>query len=245
MKRILTTLFFVIGLHIALSSQVSVIGGGSGETIVPVGGGLSGNTPRLVANTAAGSTNGNDVTTSAIDTTGATEIFLIVSSTTATAEPVLSDNKTSTWSRIVTQTQATNNMRLVLWGCDPCVVGTGHTFSTANLLNSVPGIAALAFDSAFFPYTSASGSAVSSLALGTTSTVQRGVTLTVAGLNLAASRTVSIDDNFTLVDTVAFAAGQHYGLVSAYKLSNHPAVIAPSWSWTGGTTSSVAVRGTQ
>lgn len=197
----------------------------------------------LIANVASGASGQNDTTTTgSIDTTGANFLLAFLSSTSLVTETTPTDSKSNTWFRLATLTQATNNMRLSIWISVPTSVGSGHTFTHA-ITNGVPSIAVLAFSGVHSPLGSDSDSAVESHGTGTVTLPQQ-TGVVVTAVTIGAPRTVAVDSDFTIADTVAHSAGEHFGLVSAYKFSE-TGTETPTFSWTGGgTTSAVSLRWT-
>lgn len=68
-------------------------------------------------------------TTGSINTTGADRIVIGVNGH-ASFWGGVSDNKGSTWNLVRTETAISNGAKAGTWYCDPCNVGTGHTFTT-------------------------------------------------------------------------------------------------------------------
>lgn len=68
-------------------------------------------------------------TTPTVNTTSATSIIIGVNGgTSGWATPT--DNKGSTWNLVRTETAIVSGAKIGVWYCDPCNVGTGHTFTT-------------------------------------------------------------------------------------------------------------------
>lgn len=181
---------------------------------------------------------GSGVTTGNIDTTGANLLVAFTMNTTG-VDPTPTDSKSNTWWRVGQQDQATNTMRMGIWVSVPSSVGSGHNF-THTAVNGRCSISVYALSGAHPWFRANTSSSATSLGTGD-STLPQAAALILTGLGTAATiSSLVVADGFTIDETVAFLAGNHYGLATASKLSSS-GTETPDWSWTTAS-SATAVR---
>lgn len=195
---------------------------------------VAGGGPSLIASTIVGG-GASGVTSSGIDTTGANFIVVgvVYYNLGTPSSPALTDNKSNTWTALTSQTAATG--KTLLYYCFGPTVGSGHTFSFGgnNVYSSIAvsawsGIATSPFD----VENGATNNVGTSLSTGSITPSQNN-TLLISCLGDTSIGTISINSGFTISGTVAYSAGNFYGLSMAYKVLSAIAATNPQWSTTG------------
>ena len=212
---------------------------GSWNGLVSPSGGGGG--PITVGNhLCAGSTDSNTFTSGTLDTTAATALAMVVASYGVNAEPTLTDSKSETWTKRTTVTLS-GNMRVTAYYANAATgtftVGTGHTFTLtgtasypAGCLLVLKGTTTSALYDSGIENSNFTGSDVS-LTTGSVTGSQNG-DIYVTGLGPAGGSSFSIGSSFTLVDSVAYVNGQHYGCYLAYFIQTTAGAVNPAWGWT-------------
>lgn len=227
MKRLLSALVliaftpFALGLVWIQPSRFAVVGGGG---------------PTIIAHAGAAGTS-NSATTASIDTTGAN--LLVVSACWypgVTADAVITDSKGNTWTALTRRgTVGVSLTANRLFYCYGGTVGTGHTFTTTATggYHSIQVIALSGM--AASPLDQQNGGQDG----GTWTTRQPGSitpsqdnTVVIAALTFEANSggTISINDSFTIADTVAYGTGTNDGGSLAYKILTVASSQNPTWT---------------
>lgn len=182
-----------------------------------------------IVDTVSSGAAGSGTTTGNIDTTGANLLVAFTASTTS-VDPTPSDSKGNTWNRRALQDQATNTMRTGLWVSVPSSVGSGHNF-TLTAVNGRCSIVVYAISGGHAAVAQNTTSSATTLGTGDATLPQRAA-LVLAGISHGAAITnLAVGDIFTIDETVAFLAANHYGLAGASKLSTS-GTETPDWTWT-------------
>lgn len=173
----------------------------------------------------------NAGTTSAIDTTGAQLLVAVVAQNTTAS--TFTDSKGNAW--VFFSTGGNPNCNIGFCVPEPSKVGTGHTFSRSNGLNSAIFFAC---------FSSTSNRFIASLKASSTnttsSTIQPGsITPAVSGLALVAAawngvRSLSsIGSSFATVDSQAGVAGSTYGGCLGYLAPSGTSALNPTVTLSG------------
>jgi hypothetical protein len=194
----------------------------------------------LVASTIKAPGN-NGGTTDAIDTTGATLLVLVASVYRPLAtSPLPSDSKGNTWTARTSYDSGSNDPRVKIYYAQNPVVGSGHTVTLSDT-NSFPVLTLLAFSGTATAsvYDTENGansgaSPVTSLASGSVSPSQDGeVIVTGITWNSDGGTSPSIDNGFTVTQSLTSISGTRMGGGAGYKIQTTAASVNPGWSWTG------------
>ncbi|MDB4913115.1 MAG: hypothetical protein JWM95_759, partial [Gemmatimonadetes bacterium] len=198
----------------------------------------------LVANTtnfhaSGGATN----TSSAITTTGATLLIVVVADD-LTRTTTLTDSKGNVFTSRALNTAGVN-VRVQVYECLNPIVGTGHTFTGTHSGSqfSYFAIVAMAFTgnkttAPFDQSTSAVTSSGTSLASGSiTPSVNNALVIAALGCDILTGPTAGL----TLVDYIAAAGGQSWGLCVQYALQTSAVPVNPTWTWTTSTDTTAVV----
>lgn len=194
-----------------------------------------------VAHVIAGSSGGGTFTTSAIDTTGASLIVIAVPSYTGASVPTPSDSKSNVWNALTDIGQGGERLDVYYATNTTGKVGTGHTFTVTQVgITSFYGsIAVLAFAGAHAtaPFDAENGLANSA----STTSIQPGsvspfenneVICSFLSNDNNAISSVAIDSSFSIIDSLPYSSGNHFGLYSAYIIETVSGAKNPTWSWT-------------
>jgi hypothetical protein len=196
----------------------------------------------LVAHTSAGGTSGS-VTSTAINTTGANMIVLGVVFD-GGGNPTITDSMGNSWTGLANHDSGSSfnfPQNNTLWYCLNPSTSATHTFSV-NGANRAPALFVQAFSNIIGYTGSFAGDGT-----GTGTVVHTGVVAlqsvnnSLAVTVLGVDRVVgfSIDLGFTVVDTLDFLSGNHYGGAMANLITANTGTINPTW-----TTSISASKGT-
>lgn len=187
----------------------------------------------LVVSTSKGSTDGNGPTTSAVDTTGASLLVVAAVGSSAAGSLTVTDAVSATnntWTRLTLKTATSLNVAL-FYATNP-IVGSGHTF-TAPGTTTFGALAVLALSGAntSSPFDQENGNQT---AAGTTlkpGSVTPGsnneIVLTCFGINPGGSTSIDVG---TILETVTFSGGLHYGLTLAYLIQTTAGPVDPTWT---------------
>ncbi len=201
------------------------------SAIPPTGGGGS---PSLVTNSYAESVDTTSVTTLATNTTGATFLVASIANYGPTGTGTFSDSKSNTWVQL-TRRGSGAVVDVIMFVCYSPSVGTGHTFTyDTNPNGSYCSMEVMAFSGITTSAINASNGATTT----STTTAQSGSitpsvahTLVIAGLGIGSGAgAVSIDNSYTITDTVAF--GINFGSSMAYKVLSSASAQNPTWNVT-------------
>jgi hypothetical protein len=190
----------------------------------------------LVNHSAAGSTDTNDVTTTGVSTVGANLIVVSSHSYGNFAVPTLTDatgscsSPCNTWTEVASFTGGGGTAIDTIWFCYNPTTGASHTV-TATLTGSAPSITMGAFSgAASSPLDTHSG-----LGQGDNTSIQATSAVGVSGeliiSSFAGEATPTINDSFTITDTVPNNSGKCFAGGLAYLVTTGS--INPTWSWTG------------
>jgi hypothetical protein len=176
--------------------------------------------------------------TAAIDTTGADIIFL---ATATFGAQTPTDSASNTWTGLTAKAGGdSNNLRL--WYCKNPVTSATHTFNTASFysiaVQAWSGSGATPFD----VENGATGSSLNSLATGSiTPSEDDELIISAFGVNTSTSgRTWSVNSSLTISDQRGSnSSGTNFGLGFAYLNQATAASINPTWTISGGATSTV------
>jgi hypothetical protein len=191
----------------------------------------------LVAHISGNSGGTGGFTTSGIDTTGATALVANLCCYGPSGAPALTDSKGNVWH----PTSADDNgiVRHILYYCVNPIVGSGHTFSIANVNYSSIEVAAFSGVTGAAPldsYIVAQGGGGGSLQAGSITPANNNSVI-VAGVGFSANGTVSsIDSSFTITDNQAAVSGQCEGGALAYLVQTTAGAVNPQWTFGGALT---------
>jgi hypothetical protein len=211
--------------------QVRIPGPGGGAN----SGGGGGGGWSLIAHTGAGT--GVNATTSAINTTGANLIVIGVSANTVPA--TFSDSKGNTWTVAGGyQNNSINGNYSVLYYCYNPAAGSGHIFSTTSggypsiFVEAWSGAAASPLDQTNGTQGNTSYTTFQPGSITPTRNDELIVTMTsIAVTNGNAAS--SINDGFTISDSLAFSSGNYWGGAMAYLVQTTAAAVDPAWTYNG------------
>lgn len=195
----------------------------------------------LVASVTVAGINGGP--TAAINTTGATLLAVGVSWHSGGVAPTLSDSKGNTWSSLTIHTGPTA-LRHRFDYCLSPTVGTGHTITVSGSASFLVGIVYAYSGVASYQTESGNGHATTSpVASGSVTPSANGalvLTGLVAALDAGTPTDAVAPAGFTLT-SVPQVGGSNFHQSAAYYLQPTGAAINPTWSWTGGTYTSIGV----
>jgi hypothetical protein len=193
----------------------------------------------LVASTTINPAGTGGGTSPAIDTTGATLLVVSVSWFFAAGTPVVSDTKGNTWVGLTQHTTSNGNHRF-FYVLVP-TVGTGHTVTVTGTTIYAVGVV-YAFAGAYsYQYESGNGHASTSPVASGSVTPSTDGALILTGLTANDAATDAVSPGFGAVTTVPNVPGVHIQGSAAYQIQATAAAINPTWSWSGGTHSGIAV----
>jgi hypothetical protein len=197
----------------------------------------------LQAHTGAGSTNGNSVTTTGINTAACSAPcigFVAIHSYGSFVVPTLTDavgacgsigvTSCNTWTQLTSNNGGAGEARDTIWWCFNPTTGASHVFE-GNLTSSAPSINTAFFSGALAsPFDAQSGGTGSGVtSVQATSAV--GVSGELVISSFTGEATGSINDSFTITDSVAFSSGNCFSGGFAYLVTT--GAINPTWTWTG------------
>lgn len=205
----------------------------------------------LVANAAVRKTSLGTATTAAMDTTGA-KILIATLGTYGgdITAAVITDSKSNTWTAVANCAGADTLNNTGLWYAVNPTVGTGHTVSatyTGAINESTAFFLSLAV-AAFSGVATSSPLGQNSCGNSTGGTVQpgsitpgsNGQLIITSATNVYAIETWSINSGFTITDQVQSDPGLDAGVALAYYLQPTAAAINPTWTGSGGSSTSRA-----
>lgn len=189
------------------------------------GGGIA-----LVAHTGADNF-GTTVTTSAINTTGANLIVVAICTVNNLTGATVTDSKSNTWSSSLTAVSG-GNLIQIFYLYSP-TVGSGHTFTfTTSGGPTTPSIAVAAFSGTLSPFDQQMGAtqtgAISTFQAGSITPTANNELIIAQASNYSTS-TVSINDGFTITDSVSPL--YNTGNTLAYLVQTTAAAINPTWTY--------------
>lgn len=185
-------------------------------------------------------------TTPAINTTGASLLVVGVAYYNATSNVMtITDSLSNTWVRLTRSVTGTENCEL--WYCKNPTVGGSHTVTATTVTNSdYSAVTFAAFNGvdAVSPFdiengVNGSGASITALAITGSATPSQANELEVAVLGLGAGYTsTAVASGYSLIESQT--AAPNYQVTLVYKIQTAAAAPNPSWTWTGGVTSSAS-----
>lgn len=206
-----------------MSSQQLLLAGGSAAVAGPV----------LLAHTGSSSGAPAAVTTSAIDTTGAT--FLIMTGSKYVSVLTITDSKGNTWVKNEFGDNSGSNAWYAV--CYSPTVGSGHTFTATPVGNYYGTVQVMAFSG----ITASSVNTEGGTTGASSTTFQSGAftpgvanTLMIAifAADTHATGTISIDNSYTITETVAPVVDTNFESSAAYKVLTSSTAQNPTWTCT-------------
>lgn len=187
-----------------------------------------------------GSSDGGAVLVGPVDTTGADFFVMVVADYEGGPARTVSDNKGNTWNPL-TDVAVVGDTRARLYWSKPTSVGSGHTFQDISDFCSIV-VAAFSGVHATPADVEATGTGSSSTAsAGAGITPTQNNELVIAAVGIGGGSVSSINSGFTIVDSVAYGGGTHYGVSLAYKIQTSAAAVDPDWTLSGSSAWAAAI----
>ncbi len=186
----------------------------------------------LIAHTKIPAINGDATSSPGIDTSGANLLVVVVSYLTA-SPPTLSDSKSNSWgSPILTEVGASGGSAAMYY-CKNPNIGTAHTFTLTGGADNSACFAAFDGRDTTSPLDQSSGANLGSVQPGSiTPSTDNQLVVAVSGGGIGTTGTV--DSGMTVTDFNPFVGGTGYHSVLAYIIQSTAGAINPTFADAGG-----------
>jgi hypothetical protein len=182
---------------------------------------------------AVGQAAGKDAGTVTLDTIGADRIVVHLSSYTVPSPPTVRDSLGNTWTALTLATLPPTAS--LLYDCARPIVGASHEVQFRGVGSyAVLTVLAVAGTAAAPPVVQAHATTTgTSLRVGAVTPIRAGG-LIVTGLSLGGGSGIGITAGFNSL-ILPYSSGRNMGGGLGYLIPTAPAVVAPTWTWTGPT----------
>lgn len=181
----------------------------------------------LTSTQAAGAT--NPVSTSGIDTTGARLIVVSASTNVVGSAGMLTDSRGNTWVSLGS-TITPGSTYLWRWYCINPSVGSGHTFSVANVFTSVRVQAFSGPATVSYQAQSDATATGTSIAPGSVTPSNSGALVVSGVFYSSTNNSFGVTGGLTITSNQSFASGVNWGGSMAYLVQTTAAAINPTWT---------------
>lgn len=205
MKKIVIIFSFFLFIGISVNAQIAIVT--STVNVFSSGGG----------------------TGTAINTSTANFIGVVLTLRNSGTNYNLSDSKSNTWTRIVAFEGASNQGGVAIYYCSPCIVGSGHTFTTTS---DFSGLNVFAFSgvSSSSPLDQSTGNFNNNLS----STIQPGSVTPTQNGEIALTGVVNFNGSAPTIPTgytgFNYATATAHAGGAAYKIQSTAGAENPTWS---------------
>lgn len=185
----------------------------------------------VIAHTISG-TNNNSTTSSSINTSGASLLVVAIAYYAGAPPPTLSDlvgASSNTWVPLTSYSSGIGVVK-IYYAVNP-VVGSGHTFTLSGT-GTFPALSVIALGGAntASPFDVENGS-ISSYQPGSVTPSEGNEVLITATIDNATGAICNtIDEGFTIADSVVNSLGNYFGLALAYLIETSATAKNPTWS---------------
>jgi hypothetical protein len=182
---------------------------------------------------AAGQAIGRDAGTVTLDTTGADRIVVHLSTYAVAGPPKVRDSFGNTYTALTPATLPPTAS--LLYDCARPIVGAAHEVRFTGVGSyALLTVLAVSGTAAAPPVVQAQATTTgSSLRVGAVTPIRAGG-LIVTGLSLGGGSGIGLTAGFTPL-ILPYSSGHNMGGGLGYRIPTAPAVIAPTWTWTGPT----------